>query len=221
MGAIEIDQTDYCTVLLSGIKDEGPLVAAAGFLTSGCTIEEAGNCGPHAVLPLLYNVRFAAELALHGCTQALEVGRSCTELTNQQSHNLEALFQTWKMNMSHSASKLGWYGGALPEFDPVWDDLELLHQIDVDGTVLRYPTNMPQSVNACHLLDAALNGIQKLVNFTAPLVPKSKPDCPRRLAFLAFVAQFPCDCAPPHELIDCDNYLWPLDSTAAWPDGWP
>ena len=77
---------DYCQIPLSDIKDEGPLVAAAGYLTVGCQAEDAGRCGPHVALPTLYCLRFSIELAFHGATQALEEGRCCSGRTEQHSH---------------------------------------------------------------------------------------------------------------------------------------
>lgn len=221
-GSAELDGgiTDYCTVPLNGVRDEGPLIAAAGWLASACSAQEAGECGPHVVLPVLYNLRFSVELALHGATHALEEARTCGGRTEQKTHDLSKLFNTWEENLGQSARRLGWYGGKIPDITPVWKEIEGLHELDPDGTHLRYPTKMPAISDVCTAADMAQEGVLSIVQLTAALVPKTKADCRRRLAFLQSAALEPCEClgafgdwVDPHEL--------PLaEPHSKWPEAW-
>lgn len=216
----ETTTTDYCEVPLAQIRDEGPLVAAAGFLTAGCTAEEAGACGPHAVLPILYCIRFSIELSLHGCVQALEEGRSCSGRTERVTHDLDALFREWKKQMGDSSRRLGWYGSQHPDLDALWPTIEPFHLLDPDGTCLRYPKNFPDYPDACALLGSATAAVSSLVDHTHPLVPSTRTDCRKRLAFLRAVALDPCCCIGPIDEFDERGHLGRVNANSEWPAEW-
>lgn len=211
---------DYCQVPLAEIRDEGPLVAAAGFLTAGCHAEDAGACGPHAVLPILYCIRFSIELTLHGCVQALEEGRGCSGRTERITHNLKDLFSEWEKQMGDSSRRLGWYGKKLPNLHALWPTIEPLHQLDEDGTCQRYPKNFPSYPDACTLLATTTESVIDLVDHTHPLVPAKRKDCRKRLAFLRSVAVDPCDCIGPIEDFEDAGLLGAIDPVADWPLEW-
>ena len=214
------EEADYCEVPLGEIRDEGPLVAAAGYLTAGCASQDAGRCGPQVVLPILYCLRFSLELSIHGCIQALEEARSCAHLTERKTHDLRQLFEEWTKQMGDSSRRHGWYGKKLPELEPVWAKIEPLHLLDPDGTCLRYPKNFPTSPDVCTLLDEVTTAVQFLVDYTAPLVPTSRVDCRKRLAFLHAVSQTPCECFGRIEDFDDSQWLCEFDPTADWPPEW-
>ena len=171
--SIEFHDQQNCKVPLTDIRDEGPLVAAAGFLTAGCFSEAAFECGPHAVLPALYCTRFSVELCLHGCYQALEEGRNCKGRTEQVTHNVRKLFDQWKQQMSISLNRHRWYRNTMPDLEPLWNSLKPLHELDPDGTCLRYPKNFPDYPDLCSLRSDTCESMINLVNFTAALVPLS------------------------------------------------
>ena len=213
------EETDYCQIPLTDIKDEGPLVAAAGYLGIACQGENAGKCGPHAALPTLYSLRFSIELAFHGATQALEEGRNCSGRTNQITHILTKLFDTWEMNLRDSSTRLNFYDKKVPENHDIKQLIDKFHQLDPKGVNLRYPTEFPDFANVCEAIEDACKTIELIIDRTTPLIPKTKLDCLKRLSFLKTIAQNPCLCQSFSDFEQGDNLIEP--SPNSWPESWP
>ena len=220
MNVIEEDnESDYCQIPLTEIKDEGPLVAAAGYLGIACQGEDAGKCGPHAALPTLYSLRFSLELAFHGATQALEEGRSCAGRTNQKTHILNDLFSTWEMNLKDSSKRLNFYEKNVPDNADIKQLIDKFHQLDPEGVNLRYPTQFPDFANACEAIQDACDTVELIIDRTTPLIPKTKLDCLKRLSFLRTIAEEPCVCQSYSEFVQANNLIQP--TPGSWPTSWP
>ena len=187
------EDADFCQVPLAGLRDEGPLVLAAGWLNSAEDAGQVGECGPHTVVPRLYAMRFGLELTLHGCAHALAEARSCT-ITEQVTHDLHRLWEGWIEQRSHCASRLS--NVQVNHHRDLWPELKVFHDLDPHGTSLRYPKLLPADANACELLGQALNVVIDLVDETLKCVPQTKEDCLRRLHFLRTVANDPSVCLP-------------------------